>query len=88
VRLFFLYDRCRSPPLLDSYLENLIDRDTYQRKARDLGEERLGFEQRRIRLEQATPETLTARPSATFRVSRRKEPPSRFLSGLEDSPRV
>jgi len=26
--------------------------------------------------------------SATFRVSRRKEPPSRFLSGLEGSPRV
>jgi site-specific DNA recombinase len=53
--------KVRVDRLLDSYLENLIDRDTYQRKARDLGEERLAFEQRRVRLEEKDSETLTAR---------------------------
>jgi DNA invertase Pin-like site-specific DNA recombinase len=54
-------NKSRVDRLLDSYLENLIDRDTYQHKARELGEERLGFEQRKARLEQTSKESLTAR---------------------------
>jgi hypothetical protein len=54
-------NKSRVDRLLDSYLENLIDRDTYQRKARELGEERLGLEQRKVRLEQTSKESLAAR---------------------------
>ena len=43
-------NKTRTNRLLDSYLDNLVDQDTYQRKARELGEERLAFEQRRVRL--------------------------------------
>jgi site-specific DNA recombinase len=54
-------NKTRVDRLLDSYLDNLIDQDTYQRKARKLGEERLAFEQRRIKLQETASETLTAR---------------------------
>jgi len=54
-------NKARVDRLLDSYLENLIDRDAYQKKARELGEERLAFEQRRVKLKEAAEETLTAR---------------------------
>jgi site-specific DNA recombinase len=54
-------NKARVDRLLDSYLENLIDRDTYERKARELGQERLAFEQRRHTLEQAGEDSLAAR---------------------------
>ena len=38
-----------------------MDQDTYQRKARELGEERLGFEQRRVQLNETAKDSLTAR---------------------------
>jgi hypothetical protein len=54
-------NKTRTNRLLDSYLDNLVDQDTYQRKARELGEERLAFEQRRVRLNETARDSLTAR---------------------------
>jgi site-specific DNA recombinase len=54
-------NKTRTNRLLDSYLDNLVDQDTYQRKARELGEERLAFEQRRVRLSETAKDSLTAR---------------------------
>jgi site-specific DNA recombinase len=39
-------NRAKTDRLVDSYLEGVLDKEAYQRKARELGEARLGFEQR------------------------------------------
>jgi site-specific DNA recombinase len=59
-------NRAKTDRLLDSYLENLLDKDTYQRKARVLGEERLALERRLQGVQSAKESGLTARIEAVL----------------------
>jgi site-specific DNA recombinase len=54
-------NRAKTDRLLDSYLENLLDKDGYQRKARELGEERLALERRVQATDSAQENGRTAR---------------------------
>jgi DNA invertase Pin-like site-specific DNA recombinase len=57
-------NRGKTDRLLDSYLDGIINQDTYQRKAKELGQDRIGFEQRLQALSAQSGDTRTARLEA------------------------
>lgn len=63
-------NRAKTDRLLDSYLEGTVDKDTYQTKARELGQERLALEHRLQALEAGKKSGRTARVEALLETAR------------------